>query len=144
MSSEDDDKERLELAREKRRRRHLERLGFPDPKCPICGEDDLRCLQLDHIAGKEFSDIQAVICANHHLKRSDLQGEHPLKMADPADPLEVAGRTMLGMADYHDLLGPVCREIGAMLCAEAAARSPRRKDGGNDDDNSGGADGCPG
>ncbi|MFY0116385.1 hypothetical protein ABTQ02_18835, partial [Acinetobacter baumannii] len=71
--------------------------------------------------------VRAVICANDHRKRSRLQDLHPPKRASPEDPIEVAGRLLLGLADYFRLLEPVCRKFGALLCEIAAARSPRVK-----------------
>ncbi len=136
MSFESDEQRReaREHAREKRRRRHLERLGFPDARCFYCGEDDYVCLQLDHNDGREFSDVIWPICANCHAKRTDSQKDHPPKLADPADPLERAGRMVEGFADYLEMAVTRLREFGPMLCAEAAARSPRlKRDGGKDE-----------
>ncbi|HEU0045465.1 hypothetical protein [Sphingomonas sp.] len=127
--------EQREHAREKRRRRHLLRLGFADPRCLFCGEDDVRCLQLDHTDGIEF-DAKSVwpLCANCHAKRTDLQKDHPPKNADPADPLERAGRKIEGLADYLEMAVTELRHLGPIWCADAAARSPRRRRDGNDND----------
>ena len=128
--------ERRERAREKRLRKHYERLGFPNPKCFFCGENDVRCLHLDHIAGREFSDDLWPICANHHAIRTDLQKDHPSKLAGPKDILEVIARFILGLADFLEMMVTKLREYGPILCSEAAARSPRHKptDGGDDCD----------
>ncbi len=122
-----DDDDPIEMGLEKYHRRDLERLGVLHPICPACGEENPCCLELDHVAGVEFSSVVAVICANDHRKRSRLQSLHPPKQADPEDPLEVIGRMLLGLADYFRLLEPVCRKFGNMLCAMAAARSQRQK-----------------
>lgn len=127
MSFEDDEdhREAREDAREKRRRRHLERLGFENARCLFCGEDDIVCLHLDHIDGREFSDAVWPLCANCHARRTHLQKDHPPKNAEPTDPLERIGRRIEGHADYLEMSVTRFREYGAMLCAEAAARSPR-------------------
>jgi hypothetical protein len=143
MSRQEDDRERIELAREKRRRKHLDRLGFPNPKCFFCGEEDVRCLHLDHIEGQEFTDNVWPICANDHARRTDLQKDHPLKAADPSDILEIVGRFLHGRADYQEMSVTKLREYGSILCAEAAARSPRLKRDGDKHDGNGGPSGCP-
>lgn len=138
MSQQDDDHERRELARDKRRRKHLERLGFSNPSCFLCGEDDVRCLHLDHIEGREFTENQWPICANDHARRTDLQKGHAPKAADPKDILEIIGRFVQALADFLEMIVRKLREYGPILCAEAAARSPRLKqDGGRHDGDSG-------
>ena len=136
MSFEEDEERRevREHAREKRRRKHLERIGFPNARCLFCGEDDYVCLQLDHLDGREFSDAVWPLCANCHAKRTHLQKDHPPKNAQAAHPLERAGRFIEGLADYCEMEVTRLREFGAMLCAEAAARSPRtNRDDTNDE-----------
>ena len=127
MSYEDDEERReaKEHGREKRRRKHLERIGFPNASCFFCGEDDYVCLQLDHVDGKEFSDVLWPLCANCHAKRTHLQKDHPAKIAMPTDPLERSSRFVEGAADYLEMMVTRLREFGPMLCREAAARSPR-------------------
>lgn len=114
-----DDEER-QIAREKRRRRHLERLGLDDPRCPLCGEDDVRCLELDHIAGRAFSEDVVLICASCHRKRTDLQKDHPPKQAPPDNLLEIIGRFLLGVADFFELLIERFRQYGEALIRMAA------------------------
>ncbi|WP_156404900.1 hypothetical protein [Sphingomonas sp. Root241] len=136
MSFDEDEsrREAREHAREKRRRRHLERLGFENAQCIFCGEDDKVCLHLDHVDGQEFSDVVWPLCANCHAKRTHLQKDHPPKDAEPSDPLEKMGRMVEGLADYLEITVTRLREFGPILCAEAAARSPRKKrDGGKDE-----------
>ena len=113
--------EQREIAREKRRRKHLERLGFEKPKCLLCEESDPRCLQLDHIAGRAHSEDLAILCANHHAIRTDLQKDHPPKAADPKDSCEVIGRFLEGLADFLELIVTRLREYGPMLIAMATA-----------------------
>lgn len=142
MSFEENEERRewREHEREKRRRRHLERLGFPNARCFFCGEDDVRCLQLDHIDGREFSDVVWPLCANCHAKRTDFQKDHPPKEADPTYPLELHGRFDEGLADILEMAVTRLREFGPILCAEAAARSPRRKRDGDNNDREGPSD----
>lgn len=146
MSFEEDEDRRewRELSREKRRRKHLERLGFPNARCFLCQEDDKRCLQLDHNDGVEFSDIVWPICSNCHAKRTDLQKDHPWKDAMPTDELERSGRFVEGFADYLEMAVTRLREFGPILCAEAAARSPRRERDGKDNERRASSDGHPG
>ena len=136
MSFEKDEERReaREHAREKRRRKHLERVGFPNARCLFCGEDDKVCLHLDHIDGQEFSDALWPLCANCHARRTHLQKDHPPKDAQPTDDFERMGRIVEGHADYLEMAVTRLREFGPILCAEAAARSPRFKQGGGRDE----------
>lgn len=136
MSFEEDEERReaREHGREKRRRKHLERVGFPNARCIYCGEDDYVCLQLDHTDGQEFSDARWPLCANCHAKRTHMQKDHPPKDAEPLDPLERIGRMVEGHADYLEMAVTRLREFGPILCGEAAARSPRNKRDGSKDE----------
>ena len=49
----------LELKRERRRQRALERLGSNNPRCVICGCDDPLALELHHVAGRIGGDGRA-------------------------------------------------------------------------------------
>jgi hypothetical protein len=124
----DDDRE---FAREARHRKNLERLGFDDPRCLFCGEDDVRCLELDHVAGRSHSDDVWPLCRNCHATRTDLQKDHPPKVAPPKDSLEVIGRFLLGLADFFEMLIGRLREYGETLIAMAT--NPARPSCGSDD-----------
>ena len=114
-----------EIARAIRRRKSLERLGFNKPKCLFCDEDDPRCLQLDHIAGKAHSDDVWPVCLNDHMKRSDMQKDHPPKAALPRDQLEVIGRFLEGVADFLELIATRLREYGPFLMTMAASETAK-------------------
>jgi hypothetical protein len=123
MTCINEDIDQREINREKRIRKHYERLGFDNPSCLICGESDPRCLQLDHIAGRAHSDDVWPICANDHARRTDFQKDHPPKQAPPREPLEVIGRFLQGLADFLELILTRLRDYGALLIAMAAASS---------------------
>jgi hypothetical protein len=48
-----------------RRRKEFEAIGYPNAAC-LCGETDLRVLELNHVAGSSNSDFQVPMCKNHH------------------------------------------------------------------------------
>ena len=50
--------DQLELNRERRRQRALERLGTNNPRCPFCGFDNPLALELHHIAGEAFDETE--------------------------------------------------------------------------------------
>jgi hypothetical protein len=112
-----------EIAREKRSRRALERLGFDDPRCLFCPMNDVRCLEPHHIAGKAHSGDVWPICRNHHAILTDLQKDHPPKEAPADNVLEVIGRLLLGVADLFELLIARFREYGEALIGMAASAS---------------------
>ena len=51
--------DQLELNRERRKQRALERLGTNNPRCPFCGFDNPLALELHHIAGEAFDEKTA-------------------------------------------------------------------------------------
>jgi hypothetical protein len=107
-----DDYERL-LAREKRRRAYFRRLGFTDPKCAICGNTDVLCLEVDHLGGRDFDDGIWLICWTHHLWRTDLQvSEHPAVGPNPKSQAEKGRRVILNAADCSELLSRWLRGVG--------------------------------
>jgi hypothetical protein len=104
-----------ELRREKRRQNTLERLGTNTPWCVICGETDWRCLERDHLAGRNFDELTVSVCRNCHRKRSDDQKDHPKAAATPPNLFDRAGHFLLGLADLFALLIEKCREYGQAL-----------------------------
>ena len=115
-----DDEER-QRRREARRRRHMENLGFDEPRCLFCGEDRIMALELDHIAGQAHDDTVWTLCRNCHALRTHLQKDHPPKGPDPKDPDEVLGRWLLGIADFFEMLIEKLRTFGEALIARAAS-----------------------
>ena len=71
----------IELRRATRRQRAIERLGTRNPKCAHCGEADPLALELHHIAGQAYDRATVIVCRNCHRKLSDLQKDHPAKIA---------------------------------------------------------------
>ena len=112
----DEEEERIRQ-REARRRRQLENLGFDDPKCLFCNEDDPFCLELDHIAGRAHDGSVWPLCRNCHAKRTNLQKDHPPKGSDPRSQDEVIGRFLLGVADFLEMLIEKLRQLGESLIA---------------------------
>lgn len=99
---------------EYRKQQAIRRLG--NRRCPICGETDWRCMDLDHVAGQEFDPLVAVICANCHRKRTDAQKDHPQRTtADPPDMLERIGHMLLNLAEFFVLMVERLREFGLYL-----------------------------
>ena len=81
---------------ERRRQAACRRLGTDDPRCVICGEDDWRCLELHHVAGRANDDAGVILCRNCHRKQTNPAGNAP----NPNEPpiLERAGHFLLGLA----------------------------------------------
>jgi hypothetical protein len=117
MSADDEERDRK---REARRRRQLENLGFDDPRCVFCGNDNPFCLELDHVAGRAHDETVWPVCRNCHAERTNLQKDHPPKGPDPKAPDEVIGRFLLGLADFFEMLIEKLRYWGESLIARAA------------------------
>jgi hypothetical protein len=109
----------IEYQRERRKQRALERLGTNTPKCIYCPEDDWRCLESHHIAGRAFDDLTMIVCRNHHRKLSDKSKDHPPTVCEPPDQLDCIGHFLLGLADLFELLIAKLREFGQALIARA-------------------------
>ena len=116
---------RDELKRDMRKQRALERLGTNDPRCLCCGEDDWRCMEFHHLAGRKFADEGTIVCRNCHRKLSDPQKDHPDALTD-SQPLllERVAHFLLGLADLLEMLVVVMRGYGGQLI-KAAKRCPR-------------------
>ncbi|WP_298161777.1 HNH endonuclease [Acidocella sp.] len=100
---------------ERRKQQALQRLGCDTPRCGLCGEADPRCLELHHIAGQAYDGTLAPLCRNCHRKASDLQREHPLKIANEVTLAERVAHFLLGLADLFALLVETCRTFAVAL-----------------------------
>lgn len=91
--------DKMELAREVRKQRRLERLGTNEPRCGTCGETDDRCLEKHHVADHGRDEATVLVCRNCHRKVSDDQRDHPPfdRASDPT--LDAIGHFLLGLAD---------------------------------------------
>lgn len=100
---------------ETRKRRRLERLGTASPICGHCGENDWRCFELHHVAGRRHDELTVLACCNCHNKLSDAQKGHPTSLAH-GDPLLAAiGNFLLGLADMLALIITKLAEFGKAL-----------------------------
>jgi hypothetical protein len=121
----DDDKSKrerakeAELRREARRQRAIERLGIANPKCLYCNVTDPLLLERHHLAGQGYDNDTVIVCRNHHRKLSDLQKDHPKKIAEPPDTLEIIAHFLLGLADFFELLIEKLREFVGQLIERA-------------------------
>lgn len=95
------------------------RLGGKDKLCIHCGEDDVRCLELHHLAGQKYHDDVVPLCRNCHRKISDMQLDHPDDL-EAAIPLMFSiGRYLMGVADFILMIAYRLKEFGEQLIAWA-------------------------
>jgi hypothetical protein len=118
----------LELKRERRKQRALERLGSNDPRCVICGCDDPLALELHHISGRAFGDEEVPVCRNCHRRLSDFQKDHSLGQAKHPSENEPIRRFLLGLADLFEVLVTRLREFAAKLAALDSSANPQNGD----------------
>jgi len=109
-----------EREQERRKQKALERLGTNNPICVLCGENNWRCLELHHIAGKAFDDTLTIVCRNCHRKLSDRQKDYPQHIGALSDPLTCVGHFLLGLADLLELLIVKLRDFGQLLTNQNA------------------------
>jgi hypothetical protein len=114
-----DPEREMEIRRQARRRRALERLGSKYPACVICGENDPLVLELHHTEGQKFGNTLVPVCRNCHRKLSDLQKNHPEKISDPPDELEIIAHALLGRADFAEILAAQDRKFAQQLLERA-------------------------
>ncbi|MBF34782.1 MAG: hypothetical protein CME85_14630 [Henriciella sp.] len=105
----------MPLDKEAREERALHRFGTDEPICICCEESDWRCLELHHLAGKDYAEDVAIVCRNCHRKLSDAQYDHLDPAADAVSQLEIIGRFLMGLADLFELLLERLRDYGAYL-----------------------------
>lgn len=108
-----------ELRREIRKESALTRLGSRNPICAVCGEGDPRVLEKHHLEGRAFGATLVHVCRNCHRKLSDLQKDHPKKIAEPPDGLEVIAHALQGLADFFEILVAKLREFARQLLDRA-------------------------
>ena len=119
----------LELNRERRRQRALERLGTNSPRCPFCGFDNPLALELHHIEGEAFDQTKVPVCRNCHRTLSDWQKDHPACIGDQPNDLQRVGHALLGLADMFELLVIWLREHAKNLFAAATQTSDNNTKG---------------
>jgi hypothetical protein len=102
--------------RETRKQKRLDRLETNNPVCCICGEPDSRCLEKHHVAGRQFDELEVVICRNDHRKLSDDQRDHPTKIETKQPSLhERLAHFLSGLADFLILLAERLRQFSKEL-----------------------------
>ena len=108
-----------------RMRQAFRRLGTDKPRCPVCGETDWRCMDLDHVAGQEFDHLKTMICANCHRKKSDATKDHPQRTtSEPPNMLERIGHMLLGLVEWFSLIAESLRAFGLYLIRLAETAQP--------------------
>ena len=98
--------------RESRLRRASERLGTENPNCILC---DVHCpilLELHHVAQLAFHSEMVPLCLNHHRLLSDMQKDHPPKIPDCINQLEIFGHFLLGLGDMLEVAADELRDPG--------------------------------
>lgn len=110
----------MNKTKEVRKQKRLETLGSNHPVCIECGENDWRCLEQHHIAGRAYDETVCNICYNCHRKLSDDQKDHPKQAGTPAKA-EIIGRFLIGLADFLVLLVIKLKEFGHYLIQSAQA-----------------------
>lgn len=108
---------------ESRRQQRFDRLGTDDPQCALCLETDSCCMELHHLAGKNFEKTLMTVCRNCHRKLSDAQIDHPAKCGEPPTTIENIGHFLLGLADMLALLVVKLRDFGTHLITQATSHT---------------------
>lgn len=97
-------KKPINIAAEIRKQTRFDRLGTATPQCVHCLENDDRCLEDHHIAGRRYDSATMIECRNCHRKLSDMQKDHPEPVGNPPGLAERVAHFLLGLADVFELL----------------------------------------
>ncbi|HEY1681765.1 MAG TPA: hypothetical protein VGF98_09035 [Candidatus Tumulicola sp.] len=54
----------------KQKMRRFEMAGYSKPMCVVCGESEVRILELDHVENAANSEFRVPLCSNHHAIKS--------------------------------------------------------------------------
>src|SRR5262249_1579968 len=105
-----------------RRAAAYRRLGNQQPRCALCGEDDWRCLELHHLAGKAYdTEVTVIVCRNCHRKQSDPAANAAAPAQADTPILERIGRYLLGLGDFFAQLAAKLTAYGKQLLEAARA-----------------------
>jgi len=90
--------------------------GYPNPTCVVCGEGDVRCLELNHIFAETNSDLCGPKCTNCHAIFSDMQEDHEGEDVRRCDRerggLLLQAAILIGMVILLVLLGTHAQKSG--------------------------------
>lgn len=100
-------------------RERLQQAGFPNPKCALCPESRIWCLELDHLAGRKHDNTCWPLCCNCHEERNFVQRLEPGGCDNPQNQFEVIGRWLLGIAEWLELIIDKLYEFGEYLINRA-------------------------
>jgi len=89
-----------------------------------CGEDDPFCLEPHEPGGSDFCDISVIECRNCHRKLEDLRKDHPKGLSKPPTDVECIAHSLLGLADWFELLVGRLREFAAVLLDKVRSEPP--------------------
>ena len=104
---------------ETRKQKALQRLGTRNPICKACGENDWRCMEAHHSAGKAHHGDTLLLCCNCHRKVTDAQKDHPTDADGEKTMLATIGHYLLGLADLFRLMAEALAEFGRSLLDRA-------------------------
>lgn len=111
------------LQAEKERVDHARRLGGFDKSCKVCGEANPCCLQLHHLAGKDYGDELVCLCGNCHSKVTDKKANKPAP--EYPSKLDQIGHWLIGLATLLFEIALKAFEYGSLLIeAGKACPSP--------------------
>jgi hypothetical protein len=89
----------------------LKKKGVHILRC-LCSQDNVYCLQADHVDGEKFGDKVYALCRNCHLKRTARQlSEHPGFYGDPNNPFVRLANRAGAQADFHEFSADHLREM---------------------------------
>lgn len=101
------------FALEKQKQRAHRRLGTTEPRCIVCLEDDWRCLELQHLAGRVYDDQTVILCRNCHRKQSTPQENG--KQPEEPPILDRIAHWLLGLAVHFRDLADKAECFGRLL-----------------------------
>ena len=111
--------DKINMAREARKQRRLEKLETNNPRCGTCGDTDWRVMERHHVADHNRDEAKVCICRNCHRKVSDDQKDHPTFNPKSDPMLDCIGHFLLGLADMLKLIIEKLTAFGLALIDRA-------------------------
>lgn len=112
---------------QQRKQRKINELGTREPKCQLCGQEDISMLATDkvkvpksilerhHIAGVHEGE-EIIVCLNCHARLTDRQLDWPEGTLNKDRTPEMKAVSFIySLADLFEYLAELCRKFGKIL-----------------------------
>ena len=112
-------KSTIDANNEQAKQRRLKKLGTNNPGCCMCSETDWRCIEEHHVGRRKHDPMTAQLCANDHLRVTDMQNDHPMSNEDADQLLVRISNFLRNLAEMLRLVAQRLIEFADVLLERA-------------------------